>query len=153
MTNLDNLFELHEIVKVFLKEPKSSNNLFQIDFGVSYRPSKNEEVVFETVSVFLTYSKSSKNSLIVQIDENRTCYINNISQNKELGLQTLVSHEMGTKRSLYEGYKRGLEICDVIIDYGVENGFVSIRNSLRCHIDSMEGVGFVELEPTLKEVA
>ena len=60
---------------------------------------------------------------------------------------------MGTKRSLYEGYKRGLEICDVIIDYGVENGFVSIRNSLGCHIDSMEGVGFVELEPTLKKVA
>ena len=149
MTKLDDLFELEEVVKVFLKAPKNPNNLFQIDFGVSYRPHENAEVVFETVSVFLTYSESRKKSLIVQIDENRTCYINNISQNRELGLQTLVGTDVSAKPS----FKERLEICDVIIDYGVENGFVSILKSLGCHIESIEGVGFVELEPTLKESA
>lgn len=150
MTNLNDLFELEEVVKVFLKEPKNPYKLFQIDFGVSYRPHENAEVVFETVSVFLTYcNRSKRKNLIVQIDENRTNFINNISQNKELGLQTLVNTDVSAKPS----FKERLEICDVIIDYGVEKGFRSILRSLGCHIDSIEGVGFVELEPKLKEVA
>ena len=153
MTNrkaeLSNIFELEEIVKGFLKESKNNTNTpFQIDFGVSYRPSKDKDIVEETVSVFLT--KNSKGKLFLQLEEgeDKTGYINNISLNKELGLQTMTVHKWGANPT----FKTRCFISKWIIEMGL-NSYVPILKSFSVAIHNIKSVGFVDLEPTLKEVA
>ena len=147
--NLIHVIELEEIVKVFLKESKNNTKTpFQIDFDVSYRPSKEEDVVEETVSVFL--SKTNNGLLLVQLEQGseKTGYINNISLNKDLGLQTMSVHKWGANPT----FKTRCFISQWILAWGLYDYF-PIAKSFSTAIHNIKSVGFVDLEPTLKEVA
>ena len=150
--NLNPIFELEEIVKVFLKESKTNTNTpFQIDFDVNYRPSREEDMVRETVSVFLSKKMQKKQGiLIVQLEEGveKTGYINNISVNKDLGLQTISRHKWGANPT----FKTRCFISQWILGSGLYH-YRPIVKSYSVSINNIKSVGFVKLEPKLKEIA
>ena len=146
---LYDIFELEEIVKAFLKESKNNPNTpFQIDFKVSYRPSVGKHEVVETMSVFLTKTVDGGLSVAIAKDSGKTGHTNNTTLNEKLSLQTVFWEKWGANPN----FKTRCFIGNSIIDWGLLN-HESIKHSASFMLERIKSVGFVELEPTVKEVA
>jgi hypothetical protein len=159
MTNitcdLDNLFLFEEIFRGFLKDRKMSSyyfgnkyhHPFQIDFEIDYRPSKEEEILEETVSLFLVNSNTKRGQVRLQTKDHKNGIVNGKHNWNHEYDQWCVT---GVQVRECSTFKERLKFSQWFVESGLSFHHY-LRISEFVNVRAIEPVGFIEPFVTFPE--